>query len=81
MLLQFYEYPLVVTVEEHFVSGGLGTILSEVICSQPNQKINLLKLGLPNNFLKSGTYDQLLKRYNLDPEGISNNIQSKYKLL
>ena len=35
-------------------------------------------LGLPNNFLKSGTYKQLLKRYSLDPDGIAENIYHKF---
>ena len=68
------KYPLIATVEEHFISGGLGTIISELITSNFIQSAKLIKLGLPNNFLKSGTYDQLIKRYNLDPEGIANNI-------
>lgn len=71
-------YSLIVTVEEHFISGGLGTILSELITSSSTTKASLLKLGLPNNFLKSGTYKQLLKRYSLDPDGIAENIYHKF---
>ena len=74
-------FPLVFTVEEHFVSGGLGTIISELIASSTNIKTQLIKLGLPNKFLKSGTYEQLLKRYKLTPEGIMNDVYSQFKKL
>ena len=73
------KFPLVVSVEEHFKTGGLGTIISELITSNSFEKTQLLKLGLPNKFLKSGTYEQLLKRYNLHAEGIVNNIYEKIK--
>lgn len=72
------EFPLVVTVEEHFISGGLGTIISELIALNAI-KTKLIKLGLPNQYLKSGTYEQLLKRYSLHPEGIVNDIYLKFR--
>ena len=75
------KFPLVFTVEEHFISGGLGTIISELIASSTNQKTQVIKLGLPNKFLKSGTYEQLLKRYNLTPDGITNDIYTKFSEL
>jgi len=74
------KFPLVFTVEEHFITGGLGTIISEIIASSP-QKTQLIKLGLPHIFLKSGTYEQLMQRYNLTPDEIMKDIYSKFKKL
>ena len=72
------KFPLVVTVEEHFISGGLGTIISELasFASSSHKKTQVIKLGLPNEFLKSGTYEQLLQRYNLTPDKIVKDIYS-----
>lgn len=72
------KFPLVVTVEEHSISGGLGTIISELITKNLIKNTQLMKLGLPNEFLKSGTYEQLLKRYRLDPETIVKDIFLKF---
>ena len=37
-------FPLVVTVEEHFISGGLGTIISELITANSIKNTILLKI-------------------------------------
>ena len=75
------KFPLVFTVEEHFISGGLGTIISELVASSSHKKTQIIKLGLPNKFLKSGTYEQLLKRYNLTPNQIVKDIYSEFRKL
>tara|TARA_B100000886_G_C20427012_1_gene494768 strand:- start:15948 stop:16919 length:972 start_codon:yes stop_codon:yes gene_type:complete len=64
----------VVTIEEHSVVGGLGTIISEMITFYNIKNVRLKKLGLPPSFLKSGTYLELLERYSLDSEKISEVI-------
>ena len=74
-------FSIVFTVEEHFISGGLGTIISELVASSPHIKTQVKKLGLPNKFLKSGTYEQLLQRYNLTPNEIVKDIYSEFRKL
>jgi len=73
-----HEFPLVITVEEHSVSGGLGTIISELI-TQNNLKIKHSKIGLPHKFLKSGTYEQLLDKYSLSCEKIWERFLREYR--
>jgi transketolase len=63
-----------VTVEEHYVVGGLGTIVQEV-CSE-EFPIRVKKLGIPHEYALSGPYDQLLAHYGLDGESIAASVES-----
>ena len=71
------EFEIVLTIEEHSIIGGLGTIISEVI-TENNFSIKHKKIALPNKFLKSGTYDQLLDRYLLSSQEIYKKIHDIY---
>jgi len=53
----------VITVEEHNVTGGLGSVVSEIIAG--NGTIKFKKLGLQDTFAESGTFDELLTKYRL----------------
>ena len=71
------EFKIVVTVEEHSIIGGIGTIIAELI-TENNFSIKHKKIALPNQFLKSGTYDQLLDRYFLSSQEIYKRILDEY---
>lgn len=71
------EFKIIVTVEEHSIIGGLGTIIAELI-TENNLSIKHKKIALPNQFLKSGTYDQLLDRYFLSSQEIYKSILDEY---
>ncbi len=71
------EFQIIVTVEEHSIIGGLGTIIAELI-TENNLTIKHKKIALPNQFLKSGTYDQLLDRYFLSSQEIYKSILHEY---
>ena len=61
-----------VTVEEHYSEGGLGTIVSEICgtyCPTP-----VKRLGIPKSYATSGPYEELLQYYGLDPEGIAESV-------
>jgi transketolase len=58
----------IITVEEHYADGGLGTMVSEV-CST-RCPVRVKRLGLPKNYASSGEYDGLLSYYGLDAKGI-----------
>ena len=61
----------VVTIEEHYVIGGLGTIIQEVLSGQP---VPVTKLGIPHEYATSGPYLEVLSHYGLDAEGIVNRV-------
>ncbi|MFV0363450.1 MAG: transketolase family protein [Suipraeoptans sp.] len=62
----------IVTVEEHFTKGGLGTIVSEV-CSEYCPAI-VKPIGIENHYATSGDYDVMTEFYGLDPKGIAKKI-------
>jgi transketolase len=57
-----------ITVEEHNVIGGLGTMVSEILAGNGNFRIK--KLGLQDTFAESGTPDELVKKYGLKASNI-----------
>ncbi|ADG12856.1 Transketolase central region [Methanocaldococcus infernus ME] len=63
---------LIVTVEDHSIIGGLGGAVSEVLAEIGGKK--LLRIGIPDEFGRSGKADELLKYYGLDGEGIAKRI-------
>ena len=68
---------LVVSAEEHFKTGGLGSLILEEINDFEGSNLSLLKVGLPNTYLESGEYEYLLKKYKLDSISIFNSIKNK----
>jgi len=58
----------ILTVEEHYVHGGLGTMVAEV-CSE-HEPVRICMHGVPKEYATSGPYDELLHYYKLDAEGI-----------
>jgi len=62
----------IVTVEEHYIPGGLGTIVSEV-CSR-TFPVHVKMLGVPKTYATSGPYNGILEFYGLDVKGIVNSV-------
>lgn len=62
----------VITVEEHYVNGGLGTIVAEV-CAK-NNPVPVKMLGVPHGYASSGSYEELLSYYKLDVKGIADSV-------
>lgn len=64
----------VVTVEEHSVIGGLGSAVAEVLCEEAPTK--LLRIGVEDKFGESGPALELIKKYELDAEGIYKKVKA-----
>jgi 1-deoxy-D-xylulose-5-phosphate synthase len=64
----------VVTLEDAYIAGGLGTAVSEIIVENNVRDICLLKLGYPNEFIKHGNVDQIEKKYGLDTASMVEKI-------
>ena len=66
-----------VSVEEHFIDGGLGSVVAEYLADTfDSNKPNLLRIGIDNKFSIPGDYDYLLETNELDACGIAKNITS-----
>jgi transketolase len=62
----------VVTIEEHQIAGGLGSAVSELLSETHPTKI--LRIGIKDTFGESGSYEQVLNKYRLNAEGITEQI-------
>ena len=63
-----------VTVEEHYVYGGLGTAAADLLAQE--YPVRIKKIGIPHDYATSGPYRELLAKYGLNAEGIADSIQS-----
>ena len=64
---------LSVTMEEHWVSGGLGSAVAETL-SEVRGTPPLLRLGVRDTFGQSGTADELLEHHGLTPAQMAQAI-------
>ena len=69
---------LVVTIEEHNVIGGLGSAVAEELSKYKN-KSKFLPIGIQGQYTGGGDYKFLLRKHDLDIEGIFNKIIENYK--
>lgn len=64
--------PLVVTVEEHYIHGGLGSIVSEILSEELPKKV--FRIGVPDRFLGCGTDEELLESNGLSVDEIRKSL-------
>ncbi|MCI8861982.1 MAG: transketolase [Lachnospiraceae bacterium] len=62
-----------VTVEDHNIYGGLGSTVCEVACEESPAKV--IRLGLKDQYARSGAAKELLDAYGLSVEDIVNAVK------
>ena len=65
---------VVVTVEEHQVSGGLGSAIAELVLESDIRPAKFYRIGVNDRFGQSGTATNLWRHYQLDVGGIVEQI-------
>lgn len=63
----------VITLEEHQLVGGLGSIVASVLSE--NHPVPVKQIGIQNTFGQSGTPEELYKEYGLSVEAIIRAVQ------
>lgn len=64
----------IITVEEHSRFGGLGGMVTEIVCEEvPGTKVTIL--GIPDENAVHGTDKEIRHYYGLDAEGIYNAVK------
>ncbi len=63
----------VVTVEEHSVIGGLGSVVCDTLSEKAPTKV--MKIGINDTFGESGPAVELIKKYGLDAESIARRVK------
>lgn len=69
---------LIVTVEEHYTTGGLGSAVADVLIEKTDSPM-LLKLGIQNKYSIVGDYSFLLEQNRLLSAQIAGDIIDKLK--
>lgn len=69
----------VLTIEDHFICGGLGDAVSDVI-NELNKKRHTIidKMGIEDRFVESGKPEGLIKKYGISEDHIFNRALKLY---
>ncbi|MBI1937328.1 MAG: 1-deoxy-D-xylulose-5-phosphate synthase [Ignavibacteriales bacterium] len=73
-----HHFDKIVTLEENSIIGGFGSGVVEYF-SEKNYKNDLLRIGLPDNFVDHGTQEELHKLIGIDPASIAEKIKTFVK--
>jgi transketolase len=64
----------IVTVEEHYLAGGLGSAVAEILsCEKTPTRLRMI--GVDDQFAGNGPYDELLGLYGLRAEQIADTVE------
>jgi transketolase len=64
----------IVTVEEHYVTGGLGSAIAEFLSVE--YPIPMRMVGVPTQYAENGPYEELLGLYGLQPHQIAKTVRA-----
>ena len=67
---------LIVTAEEHSPYGGLGSMVSQLICRKHPMRV--ITLSLPDGHMVEGTNREIFQYYGLDAEGMTRRIREAF---
>ena len=65
------KYPLIVTLEDNLLAGGIGEEISSVLT---NTDVRVLNIGWPGRFIEHGTCEELYRKYGMDADSIAERI-------
>ncbi|UCB45066.1 MAG: transketolase [Spirochaetota bacterium] len=64
----------IVTVEEHYLAGGLGSEVAELLARE-GVCAKIKMIGIDDQYVKSGPYEELLSLYGLGAEQIAQTVK------
>lgn len=70
----------VLTIEEGVLMGGFGSSILEVL-SENNLHVNMIRIGIPDEFIEQGKIDQLFDYLDMDAESIVEKIGARWPQL
>ncbi len=69
-----------ITIEEHSISGGLGSIINNFLMMNGYNDVSTLNFGVPESFIPHGSYSELIDHVGLTPEKISEKCIKDFSL-
>lgn len=67
-------HDVLVTLEDNAIAGGAGSYVNEYL-NMRGYDNRVLNLGLPDNFIKHGTQQEIYQELELDGKGVENRIR------
>ncbi len=80
LLRYFQEGEMVVTIEEHALNGGLGSIINNFIIQNELTHLRVKNFGIPDQLIEHGKHADLLARYGITPENIVSRLNLQVAL-
>lgn len=68
------DYDHIVTAEDHYITGGVGSVVSEFVAGLSGSRAQVHRIGV-ENFGESGSPEDLMKHFMLDAEGIAQRLE------
>jgi len=65
----------IITLEENTIAGGFGSGVLEYM-NEKNYKNDVLRIGLPDQFVEQGTQAELHKLLEIDPDSIAKRVEN-----
>ncbi|HKG20906.1 MAG TPA: transketolase C-terminal domain-containing protein, partial [Blastocatellia bacterium] len=65
----------IVTVEDHYLTGGFGSAVMELLEQHRMSDVRVLRLGFPDKLIEHGPQNLLLAKYGLDADGIYSRVK------
>lgn len=70
----------IVTLEEHSLQSGFGSILNHFLMSRGLSSLKVLNLGIPEVFLEQGSHGEIMNSIGLEPKSITKKILHHFAL-
>jgi transketolase len=64
----------IVTVEEHYLAGGLGSLVAETL-ARDGVCARVKMIGIDDQFASNGPYEELLSLYGMQPDQIAKTVK------
>lgn len=73
LIIENKNYKLILTMEEHSVTGGLGSVVAETL-AECDSHGKLIRLGTGETYLKAGRYEYMLEQHGLTVDNLVSQI-------
>lgn len=74
------KYPIIITIEDGTIIGGLGSAVLEFMADN-NYKNNLIRMGLPDRFIEHGEPMELYEECGISPDKIVEKVLNIYSTI
>ena len=67
----------VITIEEHALQGGLGSIINNFIVQKELVHLKVANFGIPDEFIEHGSHTHLLEKFGITATAIAEEVLRK----